>query len=150
MYVTATSAVPPWQNSYSKTWFKKSGLSHQFEIASAATSSEEIGNPPHYGTREKLSSLGISCKGKYARRMTPRDFDEYDYLLGMENWNIRNMKRFARNAEDEGKIFRLLDFSDHPRDIADPWYTGDFDVTYRDIMEGLHAFLKFLKETGKL
>lgn len=129
---------------------QKQGLSDCFEIASAATSNEEIGNPPHYGTRQKLASLGISCQGKRARRMTSRDFDEYDYLLGMETWNVRNMKRFARNTEDEEKIFRLLDFSDHPRDIADPWYTGDFETTYNDIMEGLHAFLEFLKEKEKL
>ena len=76
--------------------------------------------------------------------MTSRDFDDYDYLLGMDSWNLRNMKRFARNAEEEKKIARLLDFSDHPRDIADPWYTGDFETTYQDIMEGLEAFLKYL------
>ena len=76
--------------------------------------------------------------------MTSRDFDDYDYLLGMDNWNIRNMKRFVRNTEDEKKIARLLDFSDHPRDIADPWYTGDFETTYNDIMEGLESLLKYL------
>ena len=76
--------------------------------------------------------------------MTSRDFDDYDYLLGMDSWNIRNMKRFARNAEDEKKISRLLDFSDHPRDIADPWYTGDFETTYNDIMEGLEGLLTHL------
>ena len=76
--------------------------------------------------------------------MTSRDFDDYDYLLGMDSWNIRNMKRFVRNTEDEEKIARLLDFSDHPRDIADPWYTGDFETTYNDIMEGLESLLKYL------
>ncbi len=76
--------------------------------------------------------------------MTSRDFDDYDYLLGMDSWNIRNMKRFVRNTEDEKKIARLLDFSDHPRDIADPWYTGDFETTYNDIMEGLESLLKYL------
>ena len=76
--------------------------------------------------------------------MTSRDFDDYDYLLGMDSWNIRNMKRFVRNTEDEKKIARLLDFSDHPRDIADPWYTGDFETTYTDIMEGLESLLKYL------
>ncbi len=80
-----------------KDLVQKKGISNQFLIASAATSNEEIGNPPHYGTRQKLSSLGISCRGKQARRMTSRDFDDYDYLLGMDSWNIRNMKRFVRN-----------------------------------------------------
>lgn len=127
-----------------KDLVQKKGISNQFLIASVATSNEEIGNPPHYGTRQKLSSLGISCRGKQARRMTSRDFDDYDYLLGMDSWNIRNMKRFVRNTEDEKKIARLLDFSDHPRDIADPWYTGDFETTYNDIMEGLESLLKYL------
>ncbi len=127
-----------------KDLVQKKGISNQFLIASAATSNEEIGNPPHYGTRQKLSSLGISCRGKHARRMTSKDFDDYDYLLGMDSWNIRNMKRFARNPEDEKKIARLLDFSDRPRDIADPWYTGDFETTYNDIMEGLESLLKHL------
>ena len=82
-----------------KDLVQKKGISDQFLIASAATSNEEIGNPPHYGTRQKLSSLGISCRGKQARRMTSKDFDDYDYLLGMDSWNIRNMKRFARNPK---------------------------------------------------
>ena len=129
-----------------KDMVKNRGIADRFLIASAATSNEEIGNPPHPGTRKKLASLGISCQGKHARRMTSRDFDEYDYLLGMDSWNIRNMKRFARNAQDEEKIARLLDFSDHPRDIADPWYTGDFETTCRDIMEGLEGLLRHLGE----
>ena len=129
-----------------KDMVKNRGIADRFLIASAATSNEEIGNPPHPGTRKKLASLGISCQGKHARRMTSRDFDEYDYLLGMDSWNIRNMKRFARNAQDEEKIARLLDFSDHPRDIADPWYTGDFETTYQDIMEGLEGLLRHLGE----
>ncbi len=129
-----------------KDMVKNRGIADRFLIASAATSNEEIGNPPHPGTRKKLASLGISCQGKHARRMTSRDFDEYDYLLGMDSWNIRNMKRFARNAQDEEKIARLLDFSDHPRDIADPWYTGDFETTYRDIMKGLEGLLRHLGE----
>ena len=129
-----------------KDMVKNRGIADRFLIASAATSNEEIGNPPHPGTRKKLASLGISCQGKRARRMTSRDFDEYDYLLGMDSWNIRNMKRFARNVQDEEKIARLLDFSEHPRDIADPWYTGDFETTYQDIMEGLEGLLRHLGE----
>ena len=132
-----------------KDMVKNRGIADRFLIASAATSNEEIGNPPHPGTRKKLASLGISCQGKRARRMTSRDFDEYDYLLGMDSWNIRNMKRFARNAQDEEKIARLLDFSEHPRDIADPWYTGDFETCFEDIDAGCRAFYSFLLKTHK-
>lgn len=120
------------------------GLADQFEIASAATSREEIGNPVHWGTREKLRECGISVAGKYAVQMTRADYKKYDYLLGMDQYNIRNMSRIV-GSDPEGKIRRLLDFTDHPRDIADPWYTGNFDATYRDIMEGLEAFLRVLK-----
>lgn len=120
------------------------GLADQFEIASAATSREEIGNPVHWGTREKLRECGISVAGKYAVQMTRADYKKYDYLLGMDQYNIRNMSRIV-SSDPEGKIRRLLDFTDHPRDIADPWYTGNFDATYRDIMEGLEAFLRVLK-----
>ncbi|HBA63062.1 MAG TPA: low molecular weight phosphotyrosine protein phosphatase, partial [Lachnospiraceae bacterium] len=97
------------------------GLADQFEIASAATSREEIGNPVHWGTREKLRECGISVAGKYAVQMTRADYKKYDYLLGMDQYNIRNMSRIV-GSDPEGKIRRLLDFTDHPRDIADPWY----------------------------
>ncbi len=114
-----------------------------FSIASAATSTEEIGNPVHPGTRNKLRSLGISTEGKYARQMTKRDYEEYDYLIGMDQWNIRNMLRIT-GGDPQGKICRLLDFTERPRDIADPWYTGDFEETYNDILEGCEAFLEHL------
>lgn len=120
---------------------QKRGISDDFFIASAATSTEEIGNPVHYGTRNKLAQYGISTAGKYAVQLRRDDYDKYDYLLGMDEWNIRNMLRILK--QDPGKkVHRLLDFSDNTRDIADPWYTGNFDVTYQDIMEGLEAFLK--------
>ena len=120
---------------------QKRGVADDFFIASAATSTEEIGNPVHYGTRNKLAQYGISTAGKYAVQLRRDDYDKYDYLLGMDEWNIRNMLRILKQ-DPEKKVHRLLDFSDNPRDIADPWYTGNFDVTYQDIMEGLEAFLK--------
>lgn len=122
---------------------EKQGLAHRFEIASAATSREEIGNPVHRGTRNKLQQFGISTEGKFARQMTVSDYRYYDYLLGMDQQNMRNIQRIVKTDPDD-KIHRLLDFSDRPRDIADPWYTGNFDVTYDDIREGCEAFLAFV------
>lgn len=119
------------------------GLGEQFRIASAATSTEEIDNPVHRGTREKLRQHGISTEGKYAIQLTKKDYDKYHYLIGMEERNLINMKRIT-GGDPEGKILRLLDFSDNPRDIADPWYTGDFDKTYEDVREGCKRFLQYM------
>lgn len=123
---------------------KKSGLSGELCIASAATSREEIGNPPHPGTRAKLASLGISTRGKTAVQMTRRDYDEYDYIFGMDRMNIKNILRIT-GGDPEGKILRLLDLTAQPRDIADPWYTGNFETTYQDILEGCTALLEKLR-----
>ena len=123
----------------------REGAEEQFLIASAATSSEEIGNPVHHGTRNKLKQLGISTQGKYAVKMTREDYDKYNYLIGMEEYNIRNMKRIA-GEDGEGKMFRLLDFTKQPRDIADPWYTGNFDLTYEEIKEGCEAFFSYIND----
>lgn len=128
-----------------KDMVKKLHREQEFFIASAATSTEEIGNPVHPGTREKLRRYGISTAGKYAVQMTRKDYAAYDYLLGMDSRNISNMRRIA-GGDPDGKIFRILDFSASPRDIADPWYTGNFDVTYDDIAEGCQAFLQYLSE----
>lgn len=128
---------------------KKAGLEREIEVASAATSSEELGNPVHWGTREKLAGVGISVKGKTARQMTIRDYREYDLLIGMELSNIRNMMRICGGDPDE-KIRRLLDYGDRPRDIADPWYTGNFDETYADIVEGCTALLNTLIEENSI
>ena len=125
------------------------GLGDRLFVASAATSTEEIGNPVHRGTREKLREHGISTDGKRAVQLKKSDYDQYDYLLGMESWNLTNMMRILKN-DPEHKVHRLLDFSDRPRDIADPWYTGNFDVTYDDVVEGCEAFLAHLKETGEI
>ncbi len=124
---------------------KKQGLSEYFQAASAATSSEELGNPVHYGTRNKLREYGISTDGKYAVKLQQQDADRYDYLIGMDSRNMVNMKRILGNA-GEGKMYRLLDFTERPGDIADPWYTGDFDLTYEDVVRGCQAFLEFLME----
>lgn len=132
-----------------KDMVMKCGLGSRFHIESAATSTEEIGNPVHYGTRNKLKQYGISVAGKTARQMTKKDYERFDYILGMDQWNLRNMHRILRN-DPEGKVHLLLDYSVNPRDIADPWYTGNFDVTYDDIVEGCEAFLDFLKNSGKL
>lgn len=132
-----------------KNMVEKEGLSDKFYIASAATSTEEIGNPVHRGTRNKLREVGISCAGKYAVQMKKNDYNNYDYILGMDSWNLRNMMRILRK-DPEQKVKLLLDFSDSPRDIADPWYTGNFEVTYADILEGCQAFLAYLKRNGKV
>lgn len=124
-----------------KDMVHKRGLDDEFYIASAATSTEETGNPIHPGTRNKLRGYGISTEGKYAVTMRRKDYDAYDYILGMEQSNIRNIRRIC-GGDPENKVCRLLDFSGNPRDIADPWYTGNFDVTYNDIYEGCQAFLE--------
>ena len=126
-----------------KHMVKERGIAKEFYIASAATSSEEIGNPVHPGTRKKLREYGISTDGKYAVKLKKSDYDNYDYLIGMEQWNIRNMLRIL-GSDSQKKVWRLLDFSEQPRDIADPWHTGDFDTTYQDIDEGCMAFLDYL------
>lgn len=125
-----------------KDLVKKTGVSDRFLIDSAATSREEIGNPVHPGTRQKLRQEGIPCGDHRARRMEKADYDKYDYLIGMETWNIKNMLRITGGDPDK-KISRLLDFSQHPRDIADPWYTGNFDETFEDVMEGCRALLAY-------
>ena len=118
-------------------------IDHLFEINSAATSREEIGNPPHHGTVNKLRQVGIPLIPHRAVQMTKADYEKYDYLIGMDDWNIRNMLRIAGSDPDH-KIRKLLSFADSERDIADPWYTGNFDETYDDIIEGCEAFLRSL------
>ena len=126
----------------------KRGLSDQFEIASAATSNEEIGNPVHHGTKEKLMQYGISTKGKCAVKLRMEDYEKYDYLIGMDQYNRKNILRIVgRDMAD--KVFLLLDFTIHPRDIKDPWYTGDFDETYKDVLAGCAGFLDYLVERRK-
>lgn len=119
------------------------GIADQFFVASAATSTEEIGNPVYPPARQKLNQHGINCEGKRAVQMKREDYDKYDLLIGTEQINVRNMERIA-GSDPENKIHRLLDYSKHPRDISDPWYTGDFDRAYEDILEGCEALLEYL------
>ena len=119
------------------------GLSDRFSIASCATSAEEIGNPVHPGTVRILSAHNISCKGKRAIQLTKSDRDRYDLFIGMDYRNIQNMCRILGSAADD-KIHRLLDFTDRPRDISDPWYTGNFNQTYDDVVSGCTALLSQL------
>lgn len=125
---------------------KQAGLADQFEIDSAATSREEIGNGPHYGTRNKLAQVGIPVIPHRARQLTRDDYLYYDYLIGMDTANIRNMTRIAGGSDSQDKIYKLLAFAGKGNDVADPWYTGDFDATYRDVSEGCAAFLDYLRE----
>ena len=126
-----------------KDMIKKKGLESKFLIESAGTSNEEEGNPVYPPAARKLAEFGISTSGKYARKLTKDDYDKYDYILAMENSNLRNIEKILGKDVDK-KVFRLLDLSKNPRDIADPWYTGNFDITYSDIKEGLEAFINFL------
>lgn len=122
---------------------QKAGRSEGFQIASAATSTEEIGNPVHPGTKERLQREGISTDGKYAVQLKRSDYNKYDYLIGMDRANIRNIVRIV-GSDPDAKVCRLLSFTNEERDIADPWYTGNFEETYHDIMEGCTAFLNYL------
>ena len=123
----------------------EAGLQDQFYIESAATSTEEIGNEVYPPARRKLAEHGIGCKGKRARQMTRNDYQYFDLLIGMDEWNIRNMTRIC-GGDPEGKIRMLMDYTGRPGDVADPWYTGNFETTWRDVFEGCLALLKTLKE----
>jgi len=121
----------------------KAGVAQQFLIESAATSTEEIGNSVYPPARRKLAEHGISCQGKTARQMTRLDYGRYDLLIGMDSWNIRNMRAIS-GGDPEGKIRMLMDYTNRPGDVADPWYTGDFEATWRDVLEGCEALLSQL------
>ncbi len=125
----------------------KRGLASDFYIASAATSTEEIGSRVHHGTAAVLDRLGIDYSEKRARQMTKKDYQDYDMIIGMDEWNMRNMNRIA-GGDPEGKLHLLLDFTDRPGDVADPWYTRNFEVTYRDVMDGCEGLLDYLEEQG--
>ena len=112
-------------------------------VESAATSTDEIGNPVDRRTVNVLDRLGIDCSMKRARQMVKADYEKFDHLIGMDSMNIRDMRRIA-GGDPEGKIYRLLDITKTPRDVADPWYTLDFEATYRDVITGCETFLEKL------
>lgn len=126
-----------------KDLVKKHGLQDMFYIESAATSTEEIGNEVYPPAKRKLAEHNISCKGKTARQMTQSDYNRFDLLIGMDEWNIRNMNRIC-GGDPEGKIHKLLDYTIRKGDVADPWYTGDFNATWRDVTEGCQCLMDSL------
>ena len=136
-----------------KDMVKSCGIAEQFEIASADTSTEEIWdgvwNPVYPPAKAELERHGISCEGKRAVLLKASDYDEYDYLIGMDSMNIRNMERMTGHVRGE-KIHKLLEFAGSEADCQDPWYSGQFDVTYREVVAGCEGLLKYLKEEGKL
>ena len=123
-----------------KDLVRRAGREEEFYIESAATSTEEIGNEVYPPARRKLAEHGISSKGKTARQMTRCDYERFDLLIGMDSWNIRNMNAIC-GGDPEGKIHQLLDFTQRPGDVADPWYTRDFEATWRDVLEGCQCLL---------
>ena len=127
-----------------KDLVKKAGVEREFSIASAATSTEEIGCPVYPPARRKLAEHGIGCAGHAARQLTAADYDHWDYLVGMDGANLRNMRRIC-GGDPEGKISLLLDWSDRSGDVADPWYTGDFDATWRDVLAGCSGLLAHIR-----
>lgn len=129
-----------------KNIVKKSGLTERFLIESAATSREELGNPVYPPARQKLAEHGIDCAGKTARQLKNSDYGKYDLLIGMDHANIRNMHRIC-GGDPDGKIHLLLDYTNRPGDVADPWYTRDFDATWRDVTEGCQNMLNRLLDT---
>lgn len=130
-----------------KDLVKKEGLEDRFLIESAAVSREEIGNPVYPPAREMLARHGISCAGKRARQMTVQDYEEYDLLIAMDRSNLTRMERIC-GRDTQGKIHLMMDFTSRPGEVADPWYTGDFTATWRDLEEGCRGLLDYL-EKGK-
>lgn len=128
---------------------ERQGLAGKFQIASAATSREELGNDIHPGTRRVLEREGTPFSSRQARQITKSDYEAYDYIIAMDRANLRNLERLL-GGDPEGKFFLFLEFAGEHRDIADPWYTGNFDETYRDIKQGCTALLEFLLQQHKL
>lgn len=127
-----------------KKMVKEARLEEQYEIASAATSTDEIGNPVYPPARQKLAENGIGCQGKTARQMTRKDYEYYDFVIAMEQKNLKHI-RFIIGEDDQNKLSLLMDYTDHPHDVADPWYTGNFDITWNDLNEGCTALLRTLE-----
>lgn len=128
-----------------KDLVKKANVNQQFEIASAATSREELGNPVYPPARQELAKHGIGCSGKTARQISQHDYDYYDYIVAMDYSNVRSLERML-GPDTEHKISMLLDYTNHPGQVADPWYTGDFEATWNDVLEGCQGLLKQILE----
>ena len=126
-----------------KDMVKKRGIADDFFIESRATSTEEIGNGVHHGTTRKLAQYGISTAGKTAIQLRKSDYEKYDMLICMDSWNVRNTMRIIGSDKDE-KVTKLLSFAGEGGDIADPWYTGNFDDTYDDVLRGCEGLLSYL------
>ena len=122
---------------------RQAGREDEFVIDSAATSTEELGNPPHPGTVRKLAEVGIPVGHHCARQISRSEYGDWDHIVYMDSENARGLTRILRQ-DPEGKVSRLLDWTDHPRDVADPWYTGNFDATYRDVLAGCEGLLAAL------
>ena len=131
-----------------KDFVQKAGLGEAIYINSAATSREELGNPIYPPARRTLQDHGIPMDGHRATQLQRQDYDRYDYLVGMDGQNIANMKRILGN-DPAGKICKLLDFNGTGGDIADPWYTGDFETTYRQVVLGCEGLLDRLQQSLK-
>lgn len=129
---------------------QKQGLADRALVASAATSAEEIGNPVYPPARRKLAEFGIRTDGKTAVRLTRSDYARWDYLIGMERVNLRNMRAIFGPKDPAGKLHLLLDFTDRPGEIDDPWYTRDFDTACKEILRGCRGLLDHLRRTGEL
>lgn len=133
-----------------KDLVRKKGLENRFELASAATSREEIGNPVYPPAKRKLAQHGIGCDGHHARQMTRPDYDRYDYIIGMDRANIRNINRIT-GGDSEGKISLLLDHTDRVgQEVSDPWYTGNFEETWKDVLEGCSCLLTELEHVKSM
>lgn len=130
-----------------KDLVKKAGLEKQFEIVSAATSTEEIGNPVYHLARQKLAEHGIDCTGKTARQLQNNDYEKYDLLIGMDNANLRDMFHIC-GGDFADKMHLLMEFTDRPGEVSDPWYTRDFEATWQDVLEGCQGLLDFLIKEG--
>ena len=127
-----------------KDMVEKAGRESEFEIASAATSTEELGNPVYPPARRILADHGIGCQGHSAQQITRREYEYYDYIICMDHNNLRNL-RYVIGDDRDGKVSLLLDYTDSPHDVADPWYTDNFEVCYRDILMGCQGLLREIK-----
>lgn len=132
-----------------KDLVEKAGLKDRFHIESAATSTEEIGNPVYPPARRKLAEHGISCAGHAARQLTRKDYDQFDWLIGMDFANLRNLRRMC-GGDEQNKIHLLMDYTHRPGEVADPWYTGNFEATWQDVREGCEGLLQYLTKESPL